>query len=401
MASSVRERLKTVQSTSVKAPCKAIAASNVTLSGEQTVDSRALVTGDRVLCSAQTASAENGPWVVDTSGWTRPSDFNNEEEILSGALVVVDNPSGTTGTYFIKYTGDLTLGTTALTVSASNLSVLDEDLFTSNSSDTAPSQQSTAVYIAAEIESEQDAWLIDEDLFTTNSATRPPSQQSVKTYVDTEIADNVYSPSKPVVTVITASTTHNFQADTIWARVVVQGAGGGGGGSFQTGSSVGGGGAGGGYSEGIADVDALVTKSATIVIGTGGAGGASSTFGSDGTSSSYDDGTLTMTCNGGDGGSDNDDTTTVINGGSATGGSFNMAGWYGNRQNAGAGTITHMGGASMLGEASRAGSAVASSPERDGHGYGSGGTSGKGNDTAAVEAGGDGADGVVIIYEYK
>lgn len=185
MASSVRERLKTVQSTSVKAPCKAIATGNLTLSGEQTVDSRALVTGDRVLCSAQTDASENGPWVVDTSSWTRPLDFNNEEEILSGVLVVVDNPSGSSGTYFIKFTGTLVLGTTDFTITASNLTVLDEDLFTSNSADTAPSQQSTKVYVDTEVAD----LLIDEDTMVSNLDTKAPTQQSTKKYVD----DNVYT----------------------------------------------------------------------------------------------------------------------------------------------------------------------------------------------------------------
>jgi len=359
-----------------------------------------VVEDDRVLCSGQTDSAENGPWVVETSTWTRPVDFDDEEEILSGAVIVVDNPSGSSGFYRMTYVGTLTLGTTDITVTATDISVLDEDDFSSDSAVAPPSQQSAGAYIATEIASELSSFLLDEDTQSSNSATKAASQQSLVAYIATQIAASVYTPTKPTVTVHTTSTTHSFQANVIWAQIIVQGGGGGGGGSNGSGSATGGGGAGGGYSMGIADVDALGTKEATIVVGSGGAGGTTSTFGSDGTSSSYDDGTLTMTCNGGDGGSDNDDSTTVIVGGSASGGSLNMTGWYNTAQTSTAGNPQIIGGSSMLGSGSLSSNTLVSTPHRDGHGYGSGGSAGTGNNTAAIEAGGDGGDGVVIIMEY-
>ena len=62
---------------------------NVTLSGEQTIDGIALVTGDRVLVKDQTNATENGVYVVDSGAWTRSEDLDNSPtaEILNGVLV--------------------------------------------------------------------------------------------------------------------------------------------------------------------------------------------------------------------------------------------------------------------------------------------------------------------------
>jgi len=400
MTSAITNRALTVRSTSVKAPCKAIASSNITLSGEQTIDSRAIVEDDRVLCSGQTDSAENGPWVCETSTWTRPVDFDNESEILSGVIIAVDNPSGSSGLYRMTYTGTITLGTTDITVTASNISVIDEDNFSSDSAVAPPSQQSTAVYVGATADTKIAASILDEDTMSSNSATKSSSQQALKAYVDTQITANTYAPSKPTATVHTTSTTHSFQAGTIWAWVRVIGAGGGGGGADATVANSGMGGAAGGYSEAIIDVDALGTKESTITIGSGGVGGATSVDGTAGTSSVYNDGTTTITCNGGDGGIENHDNSTVVNGGTATGGSINITGqghWASNSAGQG---HEDRGGETPLGFTSSVRAGLLT--EKDAlSGWGAGGASGAGNGTADQEAGGDGADGVVIIFEHS
>lgn len=58
-----------------KESCEALADSNVTLSGLQTIDSVVLADGDRVLAIGQTDGIENGIWVVHSGAWTRPDDF--------------------------------------------------------------------------------------------------------------------------------------------------------------------------------------------------------------------------------------------------------------------------------------------------------------------------------------
>jgi hypothetical protein len=63
------------QPISIKNPCKAMASTNVTLNGEQTIDGVALVAGDRVLLTAQTNGIQNGIWLVEVGSWQRPSDF--------------------------------------------------------------------------------------------------------------------------------------------------------------------------------------------------------------------------------------------------------------------------------------------------------------------------------------
>ena len=55
---------------------KALAASNITLSGEQTIDGVALVAGDRVLVNGQTSAFENGVYVVSADAWVRASDMD-------------------------------------------------------------------------------------------------------------------------------------------------------------------------------------------------------------------------------------------------------------------------------------------------------------------------------------
>ena len=66
---------------------KAIALSNITLSGTQTVDGVALVAGDRVLVAGQSASAANGIYTVAAGAWARTLDaatFNQHVAAVVG-----------------------------------------------------------------------------------------------------------------------------------------------------------------------------------------------------------------------------------------------------------------------------------------------------------------------------
>ena len=60
-----------VGSAAIKLPCLAATTSNVTLSGEQSIDGVSLVEGDRVLVKNQTTGSENGIYVVSTGDWDK------------------------------------------------------------------------------------------------------------------------------------------------------------------------------------------------------------------------------------------------------------------------------------------------------------------------------------------
>lgn len=80
---------KYVTGTAIKAPVKLVTAANVTtLNGEQTIETVALVEGDRVLLAAQTDPIENGLWCVSTSAWQRPDDWDGVRDAVDGTLVV-------------------------------------------------------------------------------------------------------------------------------------------------------------------------------------------------------------------------------------------------------------------------------------------------------------------------
>ncbi len=77
------------QGISWKAPVLAASASNVaTLSGTTTIDGVSVAAGQRVLLFGQTDATQNGIWVVQSSGWTRPPDFAVGSHQASSAVFV-------------------------------------------------------------------------------------------------------------------------------------------------------------------------------------------------------------------------------------------------------------------------------------------------------------------------
>ena len=69
------------------------ATANLTLSGAQTVDGVALVAGDRLLAAGQTTATENGPWVVASGAWTRPTDYASGATLRSRQVLVNEGTS--------------------------------------------------------------------------------------------------------------------------------------------------------------------------------------------------------------------------------------------------------------------------------------------------------------------
>jgi len=171
--------------------------------------------------------------------------------------------------------------------------------------------------------------------------------------------------------------------------VEVQGAGGGG----SQNSSVNGrciSGGGGGYAKKFLDVSSISTS--TITVGAAGTGG-SSAAGTVGGNSSWADGTNTITGAASTTAAVNNDSGQVFAGGAATGGDINIIGSKGGPSSGDVGgwradSMFGWGGGMLTGGYYAAG-------ENDAVGYGSGG-GGSGD-----YRGGNGAPGIVVVWEYK
>jgi hypothetical protein len=88
--------------------------SNITLSGEQTIDTVAVVAGDRVLVKNQTNQAENGIYIAATGAWSRSPDANDWDELVS-ALVFIESGTQAGAAYYCPIQQGGTLGVTPIT----------------------------------------------------------------------------------------------------------------------------------------------------------------------------------------------------------------------------------------------------------------------------------------------
>lgn len=69
----------------VRLPVRAVATSNIPLSGLPAIDGVALAAGDRVLVTAQTAATQNGVYVAGSGSWTRAAPENTAPGMKDGA----------------------------------------------------------------------------------------------------------------------------------------------------------------------------------------------------------------------------------------------------------------------------------------------------------------------------
>lgn len=97
-----------------KEPVLVATTANITLSGAQTIDSVAVVAGDRVLVKNQSTAADNGIYVASAGSWTRAVGADDYAE-YEGAVVFVISGSGNAGTtWYCSAQPGGTLGITAL-----------------------------------------------------------------------------------------------------------------------------------------------------------------------------------------------------------------------------------------------------------------------------------------------
>lgn len=105
-----------VQGLDAKQSVRAATTGNITLSGTQTIDTVALVAGNRVLVKDQSSPATNGIYVVASGAWTRSNDFDSSANATSNAFVFVEEGSVNSNSgWTLSTTGTITVGTTALT----------------------------------------------------------------------------------------------------------------------------------------------------------------------------------------------------------------------------------------------------------------------------------------------
>lgn len=122
MTTSFNSRLGTAPEEATKAPCVASTTANITLSGEQTIDTVAVVAGNRVLVRNQTDASENGIYDVTVGAWTRSTDWNNADDVISGQLVPDAN---SLIIYQSSFAGIFILGNTEVNFSGSSVIVPD------------------------------------------------------------------------------------------------------------------------------------------------------------------------------------------------------------------------------------------------------------------------------------
>jgi hypothetical protein len=101
-------------SAAVKGPVRSLATSAITLSGEQTVAGVALVSGDRCAVGGQADSTQNGIYIVSTGNWQRSPDFNRNDDVTNGTLLVVGEGSNAGIWGVVCATSPAEIGTTAI-----------------------------------------------------------------------------------------------------------------------------------------------------------------------------------------------------------------------------------------------------------------------------------------------
>lgn len=94
-----------------------VAESNLTLSGEQTIDG-VTTSASRVLVTAQSTAANNGIYVTAAGSWTRATDYDAATEVLRGRVIyVASGQLRAESLWTLTTAGTITVGSTSLAFS--------------------------------------------------------------------------------------------------------------------------------------------------------------------------------------------------------------------------------------------------------------------------------------------
>lgn len=103
------------QGLDIKASVKAATTANITLSGTQTIDGIAVIAGNRVLVKNQSTAANNGIYVASASTWTRSTDADTWDELVSAFVFVEGGTANAESGWTCTIDAGGTLGSTAVT----------------------------------------------------------------------------------------------------------------------------------------------------------------------------------------------------------------------------------------------------------------------------------------------
>jgi hypothetical protein len=115
MSTTSTDRTSRIGDIAIKAPCVVASTAALTLSGNQTIDGVACVTGDRVLVKNQSNTVTNGIYVVDTGDWSRSTDCDGSYDLANGTLVKVNSGTVGSGFWYAAGTNPIIVGTSAQT----------------------------------------------------------------------------------------------------------------------------------------------------------------------------------------------------------------------------------------------------------------------------------------------
>lgn len=102
------------QGLDVKASVKVATTANITLSGTQTIDGIAVSSGDRVLVKNQSTASQNGIYVASASSWTRSTDADAWNELVSAFVFVEQGTAQADSGWTCTADAGGTLGTTSI-----------------------------------------------------------------------------------------------------------------------------------------------------------------------------------------------------------------------------------------------------------------------------------------------
>jgi len=97
-----------------KQPVACATLTNISLTGLQTIDGYTTLSSDRVIVKNQTTTADNGIYIASSGAWTRSSDANTWNELVS-AIAFVEYGSQAGSAWFCTVPPGGTLGTTPVT----------------------------------------------------------------------------------------------------------------------------------------------------------------------------------------------------------------------------------------------------------------------------------------------